>query len=516
MEEKNRERREKYQALDLETSGRRNYQYSRKCLKLTDAEVNSLLQSQQNYVIRFQVNQRKNYQLIDLVRGPVNFPGSDIEDFVLCRSNGVPLLNFAVQLQKQLSQLPKWELEDIKLGLQSVCLDNQAPKKEFYSLIRKLLTGKQRGPELPQIIFLLGKKLVEKRLSKDFRGFFPILREQKSLVYLDNAATSLKPETVIQAVTDYYQKCSINSHSESNNPWFQQTRQLVAKKIAAQAEEIIFVPSATYALNILALSLCDYLTSGDKIALTHLEHSSNLYPWQAAAQSQAAEIVFLPLTKDFVINIDQLPNYINHQTKIVSFFHLSNSLGTINPVAEITRQIKKINPECLVIVDACQRGGKKNSPDEKITPLDLFLPQKFEVGTLPLAQIFGLRASLEFVNKLNLAEINHHETQLRNYALHQLNQIPSLIIYNQKQFSPTIITFNLAGCHAHDVADYLGKKNILLRAGDFCCPYLAEVIGVNSALRISLDIHNNQDDIDRLIDCLQEIVNNPQVLVPFG
>jgi cysteine desulfurase/selenocysteine lyase len=133
-----------------------------------------------------------------------------------------------------------------------------------------------------------------------------------------------------------------------------------------------------------------------------------------------------------------------------------------------------------------------------------------------LAQIFGLRAGLEFLNKLNLAEINQHKTELRNYALQKLNQIPGLIIYNRNQLSPNIITFNLSVYHAHDIADYLGKKNILLRAGDFCCPYLAEVIGVNSALRISLDIHNNQDDIDRLIDCLQEIIRNPQLLIPFN
>ncbi|CAG8452982.1 10875_t:CDS:2 [Racocetra fulgida] len=331
-------------------------------------------------------------------------------------------------------------------------------------------------------------------------------------IYLDSAATSLKPKIVIQAIVDYYQKYSINSHSENNNPWFRQvwktireTRQLVAQKIVARAEEIIFVPSATYALNILSLSLRDYLTPGDKIALTLLEHGSNLYPWQATAQTKTAEIVFLPLTNDFVIDINQLSNYINQQTKIVSFFHLSNSLGTINPVAEIAQKIKKINPECLIIVDACQ-----NNPTEKINQLDLFLPQKFEVGTLPLAQIFGLRAGLEFTNKLDYLQ----QIQLRNYALRQLKQIPNLIIYNQKQFSPNIITFNLTGYHAHDIADYLGKKKILLRAGDFCCPYLAKVIGTNSALRISLDIYNNQGDIDRLIDCLQEIVNNPHLLIP--
>ncbi|CAG8483307.1 23592_t:CDS:2 [Gigaspora margarita] len=363
-------------------------------------------------------------------------------------------------------------------------------------------------------------------MNDKFRSLFPILTQRKNLVYLDNAATSLKPQTTIQALADYYQKYSTNSHTESSNPLFQQvratiekTRELMARKIAAQTTEIIFVPSATYALNILALSLRDYLIPGDKIALTYLEHSSNLYPWQAAAQTKSSEVVFLPLTNNFVIDIEQLPDYIDHQTKIVSFFHLNNSLGTVNPVAEIARQIKKINPECLVIVDACQSiihvPIDVTDPAISNNQTDLFLSQKFEVGTLPLAQIFGLRACLEFLNKLNLTEISHQVVQVRNYALSKLKQIPGLVIYNQNQFSPSIITFNLVGYHAHDIADYLGGENILLRAGDFCCPYLAEEIGINSALRISLDIHNNQDDVNRLIDCLQEIVNNPQILIPI-
>lgn len=128
----------------------------------------------------------------------------------------------------------------------------------------------------------------------------------------------------------------------------------MARKINAQSEEISFVPSATYAFNILALSCQKFLEAGDKIFLTHLEHSSNLYPWQAVAQKKKLEIDFLPLNENLIIDVSQLPDYIDKKTKIVSFFHVSNSLGTINPVAEITQRIKQINPNCLIILDACQ------------------------------------------------------------------------------------------------------------------------------------------------------------------
>ena len=159
------------------------------------------------------------------------------------------------------------------------------------------------------------------------RSNFPIFKEQKSLVYLDSAATGLKPQKVIQALNDYNQNFSINSHSETGSPLFKQvwttinkTREIIAQKIKVSAGEIIFLPSATYALNILALTLQDQLQAGDKIFLTYLEHSSNLYPWQAIAQKKKALVDYLPLNENFTIEINQLDKYIDQKTKVVSFF----------------------------------------------------------------------------------------------------------------------------------------------------------------------------------------------------
>ena len=158
----------------------------------------------------------------------------------------------------------------------------------------------------------------------DLRKEFPIFKKQKRLIYLDRAATSLKPQVVIQAINDYNQKYSINSHSESNSPLFkkvwetiQKTREIIAQKLQACSEEIIFLPSATYALNILALSLKDCLQAGDRICLTYLEHSSNLYPWQAIAKEKKIIIDYLPLNKEFTIDISKLDKYIDENTKIV-------------------------------------------------------------------------------------------------------------------------------------------------------------------------------------------------------
>nr|CAG8476614.1 5887_t:CDS:2 [Entrophospora candida] len=357
-------------------------------------------------------------------------------------------------------------------------------------------------------------------MSNKIRKLFPIFTHHKSLVYLDSAGTSLKPKAVIQAISYYYQKCSINSHSQVSSPLFskvqatiRQAREIIAQKINANAEEIIFLPSTTYSLNILALSLKNYLEKEDKIALTHLEHSSNCYPWQSIAQEKEAKVVFLPLNKELTIDINSLDKYLDQKTKIISFSHMSNSLGVINPVKEITKKIKKIKPNCLVMLDACQSiahlpinvqewgidalvfsGHKVYGPTGiGVLWLKKELGKKlpdFEVGTLPLAQIFGLQKSFEFLNDLGINEISSYEKKLRDYALQGLAKLEGIIIYNQNFPTIDIILFNLTGYHAHDVADYLGKNNICVRAAfkgnpgnESCIENFAYKVGKEKSLK---------------------------------
>jgi len=152
---------------------------------------------------------------------------------------------------------------------------------------------------------------------------------------------------------------------------------------------------------------------------------------------------------------------------------------------------------------------------EKTSEQDLPLSQKFEVGTLPLAEIFGLKAAFEFLNNFDTKEIYEYENNLRNYALQELKKVQNIFIYNQGLVAANVITFNLSPYHAHDIADYLGKNDIYVRAGNFCCPYLDKLIGTNSALRTSFGLYNNYDDIDKLVSCLQKVAKNPQLLLPF-
>jgi len=198
-------------------------------------------------------------------------------------------------------------------------------------------------------------------MKKKIKKLFSIFPQQKDLIYLDSAGTSLKPKSIIEAIRNYYENYSINSHSEGNNilaneirTTIYQTREIIAQKINGESQEIIFLPSTTYAFNILALSLKKNLQKGDKIFLTHLEHSSNCYPWQAIIDQKEIEVNFLPLNEKFVIDVNFLDKYIDKKTKIVSFSHMSNSLGTFQAIAKITKIIKEINPDCLVIIDACQ------------------------------------------------------------------------------------------------------------------------------------------------------------------
>ncbi|MCE8162734.1 MAG: aminotransferase class V-fold PLP-dependent enzyme [Candidatus Moeniiplasma glomeromycotorum] len=407
-------------------------------------------------------------------------------------------------------------------------------------------------------------------MNKAVRKNFPIFKYRPNLVYLDSAATTLKPLSVIQAIESYYQQYSINTHSEGSGllaqkvrTIIQQARQLVAQKINAQTEEIIFFPSATYALNILSLSLKNHLKKGDKICLTYLEHSSNCYPWQAIAQEKKTEVNFLPLNKDFTVDLNLLDKWIDQKTKIVSLVHLSNSLGVINPIKKIVRKIKVLNPNCWVIIDACQSlahlpinvqdwnidalvfsghkvcgptgigvlwikktaaeklpevlwgGGKKISPLKK-SNYHLPLDQKFEVGTLPLAEIFGLKKALEFLNGWTTKEISQFEKELKDYALTELTKLKEIILYSQNLETIDIILFNLKGFHAHDVVDYLGRNEVYVRAGDFCCPYLEKLLGAASAIRVSLFIYNTKKDIDKLIYYLKKIIQEPELLVPLS
>lgn len=407
-----------------------------------------------------------------------------------------------------------------------------------------------------------------------WRSFFPFFINNPQVVYLDNSGTSLKPFALIKGVNKYYEELSVNTHTVGSHSLLKTTQQeifltrrLIANKIGVKnPKEIVFMPSTTYALNILTLSLSNYLKKNDQIALTYLEHSSNCYPFEYLAKKCQAITMFLPLNKQGMIDIDQLDKYINHKTKIVSFAHINNNLGVTQPIYSITAKIKKINPNCLIIIDACQSishipilvdewsidalvfsthkmygptglsilwvgkimtdyldktfwgGGNKIGPysysNENKSKKDL-TTSLLEVGTLPLAQIFGFKSVLEWLNKLNFSRIEFYEKKITKYAFLKLFELTKIVIYTNKNETTNIILFNLIDYHAHDVVDYLGKNNIIVRAGDFCCPYLEKAIGTQTAIRISLAFYNTKQDIDKLVMNLKKIIANPELLLEF-
>lgn len=385
---------------------------------------------------------------------------------------------------------------------------------------------------------------------------FPFLKS-KNVIYLDSAGTSLKPNVVIKSISEFYRKYSLNTHSEVNNKIFRKIdntvlslRKAIIKRINGSSyEEIIFVPSATHAFNFLSLSLENILKKGDKILLTHLEHSSNLYPWERLAKKNGAEIKFLDLDEKGYIDIKKLSSLCCDRLSLVSIAHTTNSLGTTNDIKKIIEVIKKKSPNCIVIIDACQSilyetisakewdidclifsahkiygptgigvmwinekrkeiksvlwgGGKKISPLEKITNFQVPYYVNWEVGSLPLAQIFGLRSVFEWLEDKNFES---KVVALKKYTLSKLASIFWIKVYNKDTKEKNgIITFNVLKSHSQDIADYLGKKNIFVRAGDFCCPYLEKVIGVFSAIRVSLGPYNTKKDIDSFLVALRE------------
>ncbi|WNE41315.1 MAG: Cysteine desulfurase SufS [Mycoplasmataceae bacterium] len=402
------------------------------------------------------------------------------------------------------------------------------------------------------------------------KKYFPTLKTNKQNVYLDNAATSLKIKSVIKSTIDYYKNFSLNPHSFSNNNFhfelkknIDETRSFVSNWINCEYEEVIFTPSTTYSLNLLSLSFSQILNKKDSIFITKLEHSSNVYPWMSACKKTGSKLKYLLLNDDFTINENYIIKNVENNTKIVSFSHISNNLGVINDVKKITKLIKEKNPNCFVIIDVCQSiahekidvkdwgidalvfsahklygptgigvlwvkkdsekkiphllwgGGKDQSPLEIIdkNSENSLTYSKFEVGTLPLSQLFGLREVFIFLNNLDWSKQLIKEKNLRNYAVKRLSEIKNIVIYN-KDFSSSIILFNILNFHSHDVSNYLAKNNIFVRGGSFCSPFLKELIGVSSATRVSLAIYNDKSDIDKLVNCLK-LLNEKEISLLF-
>ncbi|MFN3360951.1 MAG: SufS family cysteine desulfurase [Pseudanabaenaceae cyanobacterium] len=404
--------------------------------------------------------------------------------------------------------------------------------------------------------------LTSDRCLADFvRADFPILHQTvngKPLIYFDNAASSQKPEPVLQAWLDYYHRHNANVHrgahtlSTRATEEFEAARDKVAKFINARSsQEIIYTRNATEAINLVARTWGEAnLQEGDEIVLTVMEHHSNIVPWQILAQKTGAVLKFLTPTNLGKLDLGQLQQVLTDRTKLVSVVHVSNVLGCINPVEEITQLAHRAGAK--VLIDACQSvphmpidvqaldcdwlvasGHKMCAPTgigflygkaEILTEMPPFLgggemiaevylyhstyadlPHKFEAGTPAIGEAIALGAAVDYLTKIGMAKIHAYEQELVTYLLAKLQEIPQLTIYGPKEQRAGLVAFNAPpGIHANDLAAFLDQEGIAIRSGHHCTQPLHRHLGVNGSARASLYFYNTQEEIDRFVAVLQD------------
>jgi len=395
-----------------------------------------------------------------------------------------------------------------------------------------------------------------KKIKKDF----PIFKNHPDLVYLDSAATSLKPKRVIEKIVEYYQDYSANIHrgiyqiSEKATKEYEETREVVANFIGANPSEIAFTKNTTESLNILANSLVEKFTQrGDEILISILEHHSNFVPWQIAAKKRGLKIKILDIDKEGKLKIKDLKNLISKKTKIVSLSFVSNVLGTINPIGEISEIVKKKQKDIIFVVDGAQAvphfkvnvkdlsidflafsGHKMLGPTgvgvlwgreellNEIEPLNygggmiekveieetVFqkAPFKFEAGTPPIASVIGLKEAIFYLEKIGMEKIQEHESELTNFALEKIKKEfgKKIKIYGPKKRAG-VIAFNFKNYHPHDISQILASEKVCIRAGHHCAMPLHKRLNTVATCRASFYLYNQKEDIEKLIFGLKKV-----------
>jgi cysteine desulfurase / selenocysteine lyase len=401
-----------------------------------------------------------------------------------------------------------------------------------------------------------GQELDVGKIRKDFSILNKKINE-KSLVYLDNSATSLTPEVVIGAMNEYYGDYNANVHrsihaiGEKATKEYVDAHKKVAKFLNADWEEIIFTTGVTESLNLLARSLMKILKEGDEVVLSEMEHHSNLVPWQELAKEKNVKIKYIKVNGDNQLDMEQAKEVINEKTKIVSVTHVSNVLGTINDVKELCRLAKEVH--ALFIVDAAQSiphfkvdvkdigcdflgfsGHKALGPTgigvlygkkEILEKLDPFifggemikkvtyeksewndLPWKFEAGTPNIAGGIGLGKAIEYLESVGMGKIKNYEEYLTEYGLKRLKEI-GLKVYCAKDPAKRtgVLTFKIEGMHAHDIVALLDREGIAIRGGHMCAmPLVNEILKEPALCRASLYFYNTPEEIDKLVEGIKK------------
>ena len=392
------------------------------------------------------------------------------------------------------------------------------------------------------------------------RKDFPILHQMvngKPLIYLDNAATSQKPKNVIDAVETYYREYNSNIHrgvhtlSENATETYESSRLKIKNFINANStKEIVFVRGATEAINLVAQSLGrDSLNENDEIIITELEHHSNIVPWQLLSQQTGAKLKFIPINNKGELIEEEYKKLLNKKTRIVAVGHISNALGTINPIETIITMAHEYDAK--VLIDGAQAAphtlidvkkldcdfyvfsghklfgptgvgvlyGKKDLL-EKMPPYqgggDMIkmvsmketqyndLPYKFEAGTPNIAGVIGLGAAIDYVNEIGLENISTYENELLDYANQQASEITGLKFIGTARQKASILSFTLDGIHPHDVGTILNGEGIAIRTGHHCAMPVMEYFKIPATSRASFTFYNTHEEIDALIKAIEK------------
>jgi cysteine desulfurase / selenocysteine lyase len=394
------------------------------------------------------------------------------------------------------------------------------------------------------------------------RGDFPILDQKihgHPLVYFDNAATSQKPRSVIKALSHYYERDNSNVHrgvhelSSRATAAYEGARKAAAKFIGAKTmDEIVFTRGTTESINLVAQAWGNkFVRAGDQILLTEMEHHSNIVPWQLLAERVGAELVYIPVTGDNgILDLSQLDKLLTERVKIFAFTHISNTLGTVNPAAELCQKARKMG--IVTLIDAAQSAGHLPIDVQKlgcdflafsshkicgptgmgvlygklerleVTPpyqgggdmisrVDYFksswnkVPHKFEAGTPNIGGAVGLHAAIDYLEKIGRDVIFAHDQKLAAYAAEELSKLKGIRLFGPEKDRAGLVSFLLEDVHAHDLVTAADQAGVAMRGGHHCNQPLMKKLGVESTARASFYFYNTQEEVDRLIEVLKAI-----------
>ncbi|WP_103221462.1 cysteine desulfurase [Roseibium marinum] len=392
------------------------------------------------------------------------------------------------------------------------------------------------------------------------RADFPILTREvhgKPLVYLDNAASAQKPRAVLDAVTGAYAETYANVHrgihflSSESTAAFEKARETARSFVnAAQVEEIIFTKGGTEAINLIASSLGEDIGPGDEIIVTDMEHHSNIVPWHFLRERNGAVLKWVPVTADGSFDLDAFAKLVSPKTKIVAVTHMSNVLGTLSPLPEVIRLAHAAGAK--VMVDGCQ-GAVHETVDVQALDCDFYVatghklygptgigffygkfehleamrpyqgggemietvtrdkitygvpPHRFEAGTPAIAQAIGLGAALEYLEDLDRTAVIAHEADLLAHATEELSRIDGLRIFGTAPDKGALVTFDLAGFHAHDISMLLDRSGVAVRTGSHCAQPLMDHLGVTASTRASFALYNTHADVEALVAGVRKV-----------